>query len=175
MGRLDLGNSHSAAMGVGLSLTASRNRTQNMSPLKIAGSQMFTMSPKEQVIASSRNVGAGWGIPGYDLPTIEPDQAGPSFMQPKSKKVSNIEADAKRKQLIPSPSHYKLKTAIPWSEKSANQSPSVLPKSKRLSQIDIIELNNKKPERSSPSPHVYSPKTDLVMTKAGGGHVTLKA
>jgi hypothetical protein len=43
----------------------------NPSPLKAAGVSMFTMSPMEVVQASSRkNGGSGYGIAGYDLPTV---------------------------------------------------------------------------------------------------------
>lgn len=98
---------------------------------------MFSMSPRQQVVASTRNIGGGWGIQGYDIPVIQPIDNGKAFCVPKLKRQSIIEEQANKKKLIPSPSSYKLKPSILWGEgNSLNRSPSNLPKEDRISEFE---------------------------------------
>ena len=75
------------------------------SPMRAASIQMFSMSPREQVVASGRVVGGGVGIQGYYLPTTAREvETGVQRLFPKNKRISIIEYEEKRKSLNPSPS-----------------------------------------------------------------------
>ena len=65
-----------------------------------------------------------------------------------------------------------------WTSKSSsvNATESILPKGKRLTEIDLIEKRNKKPETSTPSPQEYKPDVSIVVNRddAGLGSMGLK-
>ncbi len=130
---------------------------------------MFTMSPREQVEASVRKIGGGGNMHYYYLPTTAREsEPGVQRLFPKNKRISIIEAEAKRKSLNPSPSQYTINYKNNFGDKSLNRSPTNLPKGPRISENAQIELNNKKPERSSPSPMAYSPTRSEKVIGGGG-------
>lgn len=99
-----------------------------------------------------------------------PNQASLNYTVPKRNVLSIIAEDAKRKASMPSPSSYKINPQTNWGRgTSVNQTPTVLPKDKRITEIDRIALRNAKKETSTPSPQVYSPVKENVLDKLGKG------
>jgi hypothetical protein len=105
------------------------------SPMRAASIQMFSMSPREQVVASGRVVGGGVGIQGYYLPTTAREvETGVQRLFPKNKRISIIEYEAKRKSLNPSPSQYTINYQQNFGDRSLNRSPSNMPKGARITE-----------------------------------------
>jgi len=94
---------------------------------------------------------------------------------PQRKTLTIIAEEAKLKSMIPSPSSYSIKPLDNWGAgRSVNNGISTLPKSKRLTENDQIEIRNKSPEKCTPSPLAYKPNMDQILPKMGPGHVSIK-
>ena len=99
-----------------------------------------------------------------------PSQGSLNYTVPKRNVLSIIAEDAKRKENMPSPNTYKINPQTKWGRgNSVNQTPTVLPKDKRITEIDRIGLRNAKKETSTPSPQVYSPVKENVLDRLGKG------
>lgn len=75
-----------------------------LSPLKVAGQAMFTMSPREHALVSRRATTTNIGIEGYETPIIGVQPKSIAYKVQQQKKKSVIEMEASRKMLVPSPS-----------------------------------------------------------------------
>jgi len=134
---------------------------------------MLLLSPRDLVISTQRNY-SGDTIKNYTLPSTELLGIGRMSRVPQRKTLTIIAEEAKKKSLIPSPSSYSIKPVDNWGLGHSVNNGNTLPKSKRLSEIDMIEIRNKSPEKCTPSPLAYKPNIDQILTKMGPGHVSLK-
>jgi hypothetical protein len=72
-----------------------------------------------------------------------PDMGSLNFSVPKGKGLSIISEEANRRSSIPAPNKYQIKPTDNWGRgSSVNGSATVLPKDKRLTETDRIELRN---------------------------------
>jgi len=71
---------------------------------------------------------------------------------PQRKTDTIIVEEAKKKSLFPSPSTYSIKPIDKWGSGNSVIVGNNLPKGKRLTELDQIEIRNKSPEKCTPSP-----------------------
>ena len=108
------------------------------------------------------------------MPTTELLGLGRMSRVPQRKTLTIIAEEAKKKSLIPSPSTYSIKPVDKWGVGNSVNAGNNLPKSKRLTEPQLIEIMNKSPEKCTPSPLAYKPNMDSVLTKMGAGHASLR-
>lgn len=131
------------------------------------------LSPRDLVLATQRTH-SGDTIENYTLPSTELLGAGRMSRVPQRKTLTIIAEEAKKKSLIPSPSSYSIKPIDKWGTGNSVNNGNTLPKAKRMTEGEVIELRNKSPEKSTPSPFVYKPNIETILQKMGPGHVSLK-
>lgn len=101
---------------------------------------MGGLSPRDAVMATQKR--ADGGVKGYYVAGT-PDLRTQFFTVPKNKGLSIISEEANKRALLPGPNKYTIKPTDNWGRgNSTNGSSSVLPKDKRLTETDRIELRN---------------------------------
>lgn len=120
------------------------------------------MSPRDLVISTMRT-NANDTIKDYTIPGTELLGVGRMSRVPQSKALTIIAEEAKKKSAFPSPSTYTIKPVDNWGAGDSKIIGNNLPKAKRISEIDMIELRNKSPERCTPSPLAYKPNMNQIL------------
>lgn len=128
-----------------ISITADalpRPKLPMKSPLQQASlSVIGGLSPRDAVIASQKQADEGTAKGYYVAKT--PNEGTLNFSVPKGKGLSIIAEEAKYRSLQPSPVTYDVKVENDWNKKgSRNTSTTILPREKRVTEANLIEIKN---------------------------------
>jgi len=161
----------------GQSFQKSRNdfqiRTGRVSPIRSA-SITALLSPREMVREFTRQGSNDMGIQGYNMPKAGNPRKVINGMMNKNKSPGNIESEANYRRNFPGAGQYNVLEDVPWNERGGKGAArGNMEKAPRLMMADICAINASKPEKCTPSPHVYSVNKEKILPSLGKGGASL--
>ena len=111
------------------------------------------LSARDAVLSSSNRGNSDSGVKGYYVQKVGNVDKLETHTVPKGKGLSIIAEEAHKRASMPSPLTYKLHGENKWDyDSSVNKTGKLMDRAKRITEPMRVEMRNKKPETSTPSP-----------------------